>query len=125
MKLYHHCKISLLNYFTSLGKLKALYKIVQVNKKSKDEIKNMFTEHIKKLKLRLEDIDIQITSNMQTSQAKRRIKVQYYEALGKMSVIKCGAKGISFDHIQDYWALHVCQQRTYESTWLQFNIKAE
>lgn len=48
----------MLNCFTSTGKLKALYKMQQSNKKIPTAIADMLKEHIKKLQLKLEAVDV-------------------------------------------------------------------
>ena len=74
VKLFNYQKIQMLNYFTALGKLKALFKIQQVNKKPITSIKDMFLESIKKLNLKLERVDVQLTNNMQKLAVKQSIK---------------------------------------------------
>jgi hypothetical protein len=38
-------------------------------------------------------------------------------------VIKCGIKGLSFNHIFDYYALAAIKQRSCESIWLMIEAK--
>jgi len=38
-------------------------------------------------------------------------------------VIKCGIKGLKFNHIFDYYALAAIKQRSYESMWLLMEAK--
>jgi len=44
VKQYQYQKIQMLNYYTNLGKLKAFFKIMNVNKRQPEEIKDMFNE---------------------------------------------------------------------------------
>jgi len=57
VKQYQFQKVQVLNYFTNLGKLKAFYKIMNYNKRSVEDIKQMFDDQIKKLRLKLEKVD--------------------------------------------------------------------
>ena len=103
--MYSYKKIQMVNYYTNLGKLKALYKIQQANHRMTDSIKDMFTENIKKIQIKLERVDAELIQFIQNQQMKQNIYSSYFSAVGKLAVIKCGTKGVDFAHIYDYLAM--------------------
>jgi hypothetical protein len=67
-----------------------------------DSIKDMFTENIKKIQIKLEKVDSELIQFLQNQQMKQNIYSSYFSAIGKLAVIKCGTKGVDFAHIYDY-----------------------
>lgn len=123
LKAYSAKKLMMVNYFCNLGKLKAMSKVFQVKHKIPESIEHMFTKQIAKLSSKLEHIDIMLTEQLQHHMIKRGLNQQYYTALGKMAVIKCGVKGLDFNHIFDYLALEMLKQRTSEASLLFIDTK--
>lgn len=118
VKTFNTMKLQLINYFTGIGKLKALVKIHHCAKNNPDNIKGMFSQQISKLQLKLETVDIKITELVQHRMVRKGVKQEYFRCLGQSAVVKCSIKGLDFNHIYDYLALNLIKLRTYESMWM-------
>ncbi len=73
LKKYQNNKIHLLNYFTNIGKLKALYKIFGVPNKNIESLNDVFNSQIKKLRIKLENIDIEMINLLESQKSKQHI----------------------------------------------------
>ena len=125
VKFYNSQKIQLINYFICICKFKAMSKIHIWVRRSPETIKTLFNDQIRKLQLKLEQTDIQLTSMVQKHQLRKIVKQDYFRYLGQMSVVKCSIKGIEFTHIYDYMALNIIKMRTYESIWINDQMVEE
>lgn len=105
----------MINYFTNLGKLKALYLVHREHKNPAEGLKEVLEAKLKKLRIKLEKVDVELVDQVQAHQSKQAIYESYFSSLGELSVIKCGVKGLDFRHIFDYLALVLIKLRTYES----------
>lgn len=105
VKLYNVQKINLINYFCALGKLKAMFKIQKHKDRTLHTIKEMFVEELRKVRLKMEHVDVQLVQQLQAEHIKKGIKQQYYQSLGQMAAVKCSIKGVDFSHIYDYLIL--------------------
>ena len=135
VKQYAHHKIQMINYFTCLGQLKALYyfhnETLEEQPPGPEDnpgglLKQKLEFRLKALRMKLEKVDVDFIRQLQSHQAKQQVFQQFYQSLGEISVIKCGIKGLDFRHIFDYFALALIRQRTHEAITLHLrNIQAK
>lgn len=74
IKQYQHQKIQLINYFTHLGKLKALTRIFDRKDDTKaEQLKEMMEARLKKLSLKLEKVDVALVGLLQQHQSRQQV----------------------------------------------------
>lgn len=55
----------MINYFTNMGKLKALYELQRQNGAQAEQLKESLEAKLKKLSLKLERVDVQLVNQLQ------------------------------------------------------------
>jgi hypothetical protein len=66
MQKYGFNKIQICNYYINLGKLKAFNEIFKFSQRGEDCMREMLTDRIKKIRTKLERIDIELVNFLQT-----------------------------------------------------------
>ena len=86
---------------------------------------NFFNQNIKRLRLKIEKIDIELSNYTLSQQNKKTTQHVFYQSLGQIAVLKCGVKNLDFQHIYDYFVMELIKQRTNEALWLQMQIASD
>ncbi|CDW72147.1 UNKNOWN [Stylonychia lemnae] len=123
---YNNAKKIILDYNYQLGKISAMYFVIEVSirnilktqqqkyKQDKDKIEDDIKYRVKVLRDSMEKLDVRIISMLMDKVQQKRNNALYFRTLGEHSLSKCATKGIDSQCVIEYMMIQLFLMRTWQ-----------